>query len=265
MESTKLPRPEMIPSWKRNLSLTTPSPGGRLGDLVRSPRLDNLPGSPIINPSQAIGWSLTGTTNSPSSNLTFLYQNMNGDQSQPQPPPPHPPAPGNMIYDPIRQSLPEVTAASTSTSYDARFQPYPAQRHNPQHMPPPAPKYTPISSDPATTSDAEMLLGLQNSPYAQTPGSHHSYDQSQNITSPSNSRQDPTSTFDFTQNGTHLFSGGLNGYMVMGGVGDMMMESQEIDMSALDGDMMPWLEYLPQDVLNFFDNGNGTGVPPGAH
>lgn len=40
----------------------------------------------------------------------------------------------------------------------------------------------------------------------------------------------------------------------------MMMESQEIDMSTLGGDMMPWLEYLPQDVLNFFDNnGNGNG------
>lgn len=40
----------------------------------------------------------------------------------------------------------------------------------------------------------------------------------------------------------------------------MMMESQEIDMSTLGGDMMPWLEYLPQDVLNYFDNnGNGNG------
>jgi len=34
-----------------------------------------------------------------------------------------------------------------------------------------------------------------------------------------------------------------------------MMESQEIDMSTLGDDMMPWLEYLPQDVLNFFDSG----------
>lgn len=35
------------------------------------------------------------------------------------------------------------------------------------------------------------------------------------------------------------------------------MDSQEIDMSSIGGDMMPW--YLPQDVLNFFDGGgNGT-------
>lgn len=39
----------------------------------------------------------------------------------------------------------------------------------------------------------------------------------------------------------------------------MMIESQEIDMSAFGGEMIPWLEYLP-DVLNYFDaNGNNMG------
>jgi hypothetical protein len=256
-ESTKIRR-DMIPNWRRKLSMRAPSPGGRLGELVRSPRME--PGSPAIDPSQAIGWSLTGTTNSPNSNLTFMYQNMNGDQSQPPPPPP---GAGNMIYDPIRQSLPEVTPASTSTSnFHTRYQLYAQpQQHSSQPMPPPAPKYTPIASDPASTSDAEMLLGLQNSPYSQTPGSHHSFDHSQNMTSPNNPRTDPsTSNFDFAQTQPNIFPGGPNGYVGLGGVGDMMMESQEIDMSTLGGDMMPWLEYLPQDILNFFDNGNNTGM-----
>lgn len=52
---------------------------------------------------------------------------------------------------------------------------------------------------------------------------------------------------------------GPNSYLGLGGVGDMMMESQEIDMSTIGGDMMPWLEYLPHDVLNFFD-GNGSST-----
>lgn len=54
--------------------------------------------------------------------------------------------------------------------------------------------------------------------------------------------------------------------MGMGGMAaDMMMESQEIDISGLDGEMMPWLEYLPQDVLNFFDgNGISSGASGGA-
>jgi hypothetical protein len=255
-EMTKI-RHDMIPSWRRRLSLA-PTPG-------RFPesRGEIVPGSPAIDPSHAIGWSLTGTTNSPSSNLTFMYQNMNGDQTQPPPPPP--PAAGNMIYDPIRSSLPESTASSTSTSSYPTPQRYPSYtqppRRPPQRMAPPVPKYTSVSADPASTSDAEMLLGLQNSPYSHpSGGSHHSYDGAQNMASPSNTRHDSHSnSYDFSQSSPNIFPGGANGYVGLGGVGDMMMESQEIDMSTMGNDMMPWLEYLPQDVLNFFDNANGNG------
>lgn len=83
--------------------------------IANFPRLDN-PSSPQPNV-PPIAWSLTGTTNSPNSSLTFLYQNMNASASQSNqasthpPPPPAvgpvstPTPPGNMIYDPIRQSL----------------------------------------------------------------------------------------------------------------------------------------------------------------
>jgi hypothetical protein len=120
-------------------------------------------------------------------------------------------------------------------------------------MGPPIPRYAPMTTDPATTSEAEMLLGLQNSPYAQTPSSH-SYDQAQHMSSPSSVPQDPSASgYAFSQNSTIV---GPNSYMGLGAVGDMMMESQEIDITTMGDDMMPWLEYLPQDVLNFFDNGN---------
>jgi hypothetical protein len=262
-ESTK-PKQDMIPNWRRKLSLATPSPG-RLGDLL-SPRLETAPGSPQIDPSQAIGWSLTGTTNSPSSNLTFMYQNMNGEQVQQSTP--LQPAAGNMIYDPIRSSLPESTAGSTSTvTYPSnpRIALYNSQlhRHNSQSMAPPAPKYSQISSDAASTSDAEMLLGLQNSPFAQTPGSHRSFDGSQGFAaSPNDPRSDSgAGTYAYPHN--NLFPG-PNSYLGLGGVGDMMMmESQDIDMSTMRGDMMPWLEYLPQDVLNYFDSGGNNAAIPG--
>jgi hypothetical protein len=262
-EMTKI-RHDMIPAWRRKLSLSA-SPAGRFID-KRSPRKENLPGSPSIDPSQAIGWSLTGTTNSPSSNLTFMYQSMNGEQAQaqaqPAPPPPPPPAAGNMIYDPIRQSLPEATVASTSTSnYPSRYTHFvQPRRQNPQTMAPPAPKFNPITSDPASSSDAEMLLGLQNSPYSHhTPGSTASFDHNpnQSMNSPASARAD-TSSFDFTHSNSSMFPG-PGSYLGMGGVGDIIMDSQELDMSTLGGDMMPW--YLPQDVLNFFDNG-GNGVTP---
>jgi hypothetical protein len=106
-----------------------------------------------------------------------------------------------------------------------------------------------------------MLLGLQNSPFAQTPGSHHSFEHAANVTSPLLTQQHDTSnSYDFPNNNANIFPGGPNGYMGLGGgVGEMMMQSQEIDMSTLGGDMMPWLEYLPQNMLEFFDNNGAVG------
>jgi len=38
----------------------------------------------------------------------------------------------------------------------------------------------------------------------------------------------------------------------------MVIDSQEVDMSLLGADMMPWdLEYLPQDMFYFGDGGYG--------
>jgi hypothetical protein len=259
-EATKI-KQDMIPNWRRKLSLAGPSTPisrlGSLGSFARSPRIEAGIGSPNIDPGQAIGWSLTGTTNSPNSNLTFMYQNnMSGDNYQQ---PPAPPGAGNMIYDPIRSSIPETSMSSTSTSnYQSRYHQQQQLQPVSQPMPPPAPKYTTMA-DSATTSDAEMLLGLQNSPFAQTPGSHHAYDHSQSMASPQSSRHDGSSSFDFASN-TSVFPGGPNGYVGLGG--DMTMESQEINMSTLGGDMMPW--YLPPEMLNFFDNGSDPNMAPGV-
>lgn len=85
----------------------------RRGSFSRLTRFDH-PASPNVPP---IAWSLTGTTNSPNSSLTLLYQNNPSGAPPPSVPlPPPPPSsvpvsaatpPGNMIYDPIRQSLPD--------------------------------------------------------------------------------------------------------------------------------------------------------------
>jgi hypothetical protein len=41
--------------------------------------------------------------------------------------------------------------------------------------------------------------------------------------------------------------------------GDMVIDSQDIDMSALGADMMPWdLEYLPHDLMFYGDGGFGV-------
>lgn len=42
---------------------------------------------------------------------------------------------------------------------------------------------------------------------------------------------------------------------------DMVIDSQDVDMSVLGADMMPWdLEYLPHDMLYFGDNSFGLGL-----
>ncbi|KAI1328513.1 fungal-specific transcription factor domain-containing protein [Xylariaceae sp. FL0255] len=92
------------------------------GDSVvqRFARSQDFPASPLPIPESGppLAWSLTGTTNSPNSSLTLLFQNPVNVQGhhptshQHAVPPPQqnsaPTPPGNMIYDPIRQSLPET-------------------------------------------------------------------------------------------------------------------------------------------------------------
>ncbi|KAH6646883.1 fungal-specific transcription factor domain-containing protein [Truncatella angustata] len=63
-----------------------------------------------------LAWSLTGTTNTPGPSLSLLYPansasataNPSATPAQPSSAPSAPTTPGNMIYDPIRQSLPEA-------------------------------------------------------------------------------------------------------------------------------------------------------------
>ncbi|KAI0025306.1 fungal-specific transcription factor domain-containing protein [Xylariomycetidae sp. FL0641] len=101
-------------------------------DIAASPLPDNGP---------PLAWSLTGTTNSPNSSLTLLFQNpvaggglvphqhnhQHHQQQQAMPSPQQNTAtslpgsggtpPGNMIYDPIRQSLPETTTSMYPPAY----------------------------------------------------------------------------------------------------------------------------------------------------
>ncbi|KAI1199340.1 fungal-specific transcription factor domain-containing protein [Nemania serpens] len=100
----------------------------------------DFPSSPMPESGPPLAWSLTGTTNSPNSSLTLFFQNpVNAGMGPGQHPPQQqnlqhhhhqhhhhqqqqqqqqqqnnstpvtaPTPPGNMIYDPIRQSLPET-------------------------------------------------------------------------------------------------------------------------------------------------------------
>lgn len=179
-------KPPKVPNWRQKLLLTAPAPANR----TSSPGVDAIPGSPSLN-SQAIGWSLTGVTNSPSSNLTFMYQNTGVGNN----------GGGDMAHEPTI-----VTKDSTQTPTPQNF--------------------TPKTSESIETSNAEMLLGLHDSIFPPTS---------------SNQLYQPEI---FPSHGESLGSEN-DGYL------DMMMESQDVNMNMIGDEMVPWLEYLPRDVLNF--------------
>ncbi|KAK4098232.1 hypothetical protein N658DRAFT_518138 [Parathielavia hyrcaniae] len=123
----------------------------RRAPLSRMSRFEH-PSSPNVPP---IAYSLTGTTNSPNSNLTVLFQGSVPAQPggaaaftpsmPPQPQPPSAPTsaptpPGNMVYDPIRQSLPETPSpfppGYVRPKFSAvRFEPHPSKAHRPPQSP----------------------------------------------------------------------------------------------------------------------------------
>ena len=278
------------PGWRRSI-WTSASMGGPVGTgaLSRLRALGSSPNAPLWSPkldhSQAIGWSLTGTTNSPAPNLSFLYQAANSGKPEDTPAvtedvtgrreqnlgPPH------------SLTLSETVPQSTHYANAGSMLPPPPRNHfSPQSpttdaelmMNMNAP-YTSSSAHPLTTSPHSSLPpGLHHTTSNTAPSSHSHFDYShrantmQSYFPPNHPHQ---GTFH------HPTSGSMNGTNYSSpNLGDLFIESQDVDMSESQGgfgfpgsDMIPWLEYLPQDVLNYFadnptDEHAVAGVMPGG-
>ncbi|CAI6336632.1 unnamed protein product [Periconia digitata] len=261
MESAlEAPRPEPAftsPGWRRKLSWGTYLTAQDLTDVdtaklsaaIRKGAKTPIPGSPM-NASQAIGWSLTGTMNSPSTNVAVMYNNTTREAKaaflkptatagqSPATPAPSMPAPK---FEPTM---------SSHTSFLA---------FDPVHMPPPLHAQSLTAPDPIMVSQADLLLNL-HSPFSSA--------------SPSNARQplQPTSYMRGTSvatpnmSQTNEFTADMSAYPSAAAdqsFGDMVIDSQEVDMSILGAEMMPWdLEYLPSDMF-YFGGGAGGGFDEG--
>lgn len=127
-------------------------------------------------------------------------------------------------------------------------------------------KYSPLAASGVSTSDANLLLGLNTSYTGSRAPSNYSqhalgsqrgherssYDYSMPpvATGPQPGRSNLTSRAADIPPGTTSH------------VGDVSIETQDIDMSTLqhhnnfpftlNGEVLPWLEYLPPDVLSYF-------------
>lgn len=138
-----------------------------------------------------------------------------------------------------------------------------AQPNAPTSMQPPPPPggSSAYLSDPALVSDADLLLNL-HSPYstASSPAGRAPTGATASAVNP----HSPTGPYpsqvshsmggaaSMTTPGQPPHSGGSVLF------GDMMIESQDIDMSALGDNMMTWLEWLPHEMVTFFDQTTGT-------
>ncbi|PYI23887.1 hypothetical protein BO99DRAFT_322734 [Aspergillus violaceofuscus CBS 115571] len=227
--------------------------------------------SPKIDPSQAIGWALTGATNSSQPNLSLLYQM----PAQTEPIPEKPTY--SSQYSHGYTNIPGVQAngGGASYSYSQTTESSRSTKATPgPSMASATAQYSPLaSSSRVTTSDANLLLGLNTAfpgstsrpPNSRSAFGHqmpsaacglegHAQVYNYNI---------PSTVSDAHTGSGHMIaqSAGLHPD-VEPHAGNVFIESQDVDMAmlqqndqlpfAFSGEILPWLEYLPQDVLNYF-------------
>ncbi|KAK0254645.1 hypothetical protein B0A54_13636 [Friedmanniomyces endolithicus] len=246
--SMERPRPEPAftsPGWRRKQSLGPCLTGN---PFLKAHGLSKVPGSPGVDPSKAIGWTLTGTMNSPNTNLARHYASGGAKEALPR--------------QDVSASLANFDAAATRSNgqYSGGLRPELADRlpmSAPEHFARPAlPSMQPQQSN-VSTADANLLLGL-GSPYTSnlvTPaGTSLAFGQNASVPvgGPGLLAHQP---FDMPYG---LYPS--NGYTQ--NFGDMMIESQDVDMSMLGLDMnMPWFDAFPTPdmVSSFFDSGDAHG------
>ncbi len=231
----------------------------------------------------AVGWSLAGSTNSPNPNLSFLYQTSNrqpiGSLSQ-QVDVPSP-------YDAAAANLPLGSAAATAqaAAKSSALNKPPTNRYSSEDrtgnghyvgldcMSPRMTSRRPdVPPGSASAAEADLLLGLhgQDSFNSVRNASTERGNLDQSLP-PSQTRAGaPQPAFDcslvVSDQATSLWKP-INPTTLDGSnaalFNDMIIQSQDIDMNASQeifafpgGDITPWLEHLPQDILNYF------GDPP---
>ncbi|KAG6024363.1 hypothetical protein E4U19_003839 [Claviceps sp. Clav32 group G5] len=248
------------------------------------------PKSPKIGAVPPIAWSLSGTANSPSSNLTLLYPNQKERQALSQQLAHHQhlqaiaqrqtnTPPGNMLYDPIRQSMPveqgsmypppspSMANATSSPSWLLDRRPPSdlsnsvTQRMAAQNTA--SQPYEPAADGLSEASDAARAYIA--SAYTQAGYNTGSYEVFSTNVAPTNNVADASSSNSVGGNGTPgnsvFYPPGVPSYPPQwefgnGIVHDITFNSRDIDVGGLglqQPDVMTgWLEWYPNEVLNLF-------------
>ncbi|PCG89531.1 Transcription factor [Penicillium occitanis (nom. inval.)] len=237
------------PNWQPTLQ---PSIGEVAGKESENQAAQSEMGSPKIDPSQAIGWALTGEINSAQPNLSLLYQL---------------PAPqldaGSEGQVPVKQDMAAVETHQTSHSYSQSMPTYPSHPiTNSNILSPPVPKFSGpgnnniIASNPYATTGTGPSHAVYSS--ALTPSQIASaYTFSSTSYQPHHHQQEPHQPFSAHQYAPSHLS-------------DTLIESQDIDMAAFhnqaefpfifSNDFNPYLEYLPPDVITYFGDSSSSSA-----
>ncbi|KAK7421566.1 hypothetical protein QQZ08_009911 [Neonectria magnoliae] len=235
------------------------------------PRFESHASPKVSGP--PIAWSLSGTANSPNSSLTLMYQNPDTAvmaRGQPAQVPRHTSTPpGNMVYDPIRQSLPESTALlapaypqpNTSAVRLTSRPPMPRQHSNLSGANRPTVNFDTL---PENGDGTELYMAPRFTPSSQQP---NGYDASPPNTMSENGAVAVSISGTTTSNCAgadqmYFAPSGVPFQMpwaqTLGNMGSITFDSQDIDIGALGLQqpelMAPWLGYIPEDVLGLFDN-----------
>ena len=207
-------------------------------------------------------WTLNGNTNSRNANLTFLYKNTAEESKRRVPDSEWNSTPSGSISN-TNNSLAHSDSAHsrrmsgtgrTLLEQDTSLQ---SRAHSAQ-------AYEPIASH--VEVDSRAVLPPQDLPtdFQVAASLLNSEQVHPTTTSPLASDYNFTSPYDGLpqSRGKVVIPSGLepSEHLYTGMVGDMMIESQDIQMDPFGDDIFPYLEYIPHDLLGIFDNGvNGRG------
>ncbi|KAJ5131433.1 uncharacterized protein N7515_007472 [Penicillium bovifimosum] len=220
--------------------------------------------SPHIDPSQAIGWALTGATNSSQPNLSLLYQMPTTETES------HPERPTySSRYSHSYPTLPANGDEGPDSSYQQPIAP--ARAHEESALPLAAQnaKYPHPSSGPIST-ESSYYMGM-NSTYPESNTQTNRPGQTVQPAFPGmppglsssayNYSMLPTTSPHSNKNQMGSRGSGADLGPTIDDASGMMIGSHDVDMNSLhqqdsfpfaNGEILPWLEYLPQDVLSFF-------------
>lgn len=142
----------------------------------------------------------------------------------------------------------------------------PNENQNRAMMPPPSNRIGQLPYDPVSAADADLLLGL-HSPYSVGSAGMGQHGGQQQTTLSYDYANTPSGLQHQSATGQNVYYTSPSNNVTTPGFSDMLIESQDIDMSNqalpphfdnlnLPGGDMFWLEYLPQDVLSYFHQTN---------